>query len=125
MGSYSALSVVAPAGELIRSGKKTLEIRTWVPEKLPLRNLLIVQNKIRLSSGGMIHDPDGEVVAIVDVETVADWIEAEMEESCATYWEAGWKAWRLTNLRPIYTPLPAPARLRIYSLEFPEASLLA
>lgn len=60
MKSHPALSVIAPAGDLIRSGKKTLEIRQWIPESIPLRDLVIVQNKIRLSRDGVSDDPDGD-----------------------------------------------------------------
>ncbi len=51
--TYTALSVVAPAGDHIRVGAKRLEIRRWRPDTLPLRDLLIVQNRQRLSSGGL------------------------------------------------------------------------
>lgn len=119
MKSYAALSVVEPAGERIRSGKKTLEIRQWSPESIPLRDLVIVQNKIRLSSNGVTEDPHGEAVAIVDVESVEEWKENEIYEACASYWEPGWKAWRLSNVRPLYLEERFPARLRIYTVELP------
>lgn len=117
-----ALSVVYPAGDWIRLGKKTLEIRQWSPESLPLRDLVIVQNKIRLSSSGITEDPDGEAVAIVDIESVADWQESQLAEACATYWEHGWKAWQLTNIRPLYSPTSVTAKLRIYPMEWPNST---
>jgi len=120
MKSHFALSVVSPAGDRIRSGKKTLEVRQWEPESLPLRNLVIIQNKIRLSSQGVTEDPDGEAVAIVDVESAEEWKENEIDEACASYWEPGWKAWRLTNVRPLSLDLRFPARLRIYSIDLLE-----
>ena len=120
MKSHFALSVVAPAGDLIRSGKKTLEIRQWLPDSLPLRDLVIIQNKIRLSSEGVTEDPDGRAVAIVDVESVDEWKESEVDEACASYWEPGWKAWRLNNVRPLSLQDRFPARLRIYSVDLPE-----
>ncbi|QIF02789.1 ASCH domain-containing protein [Roseimicrobium sp. ORNL1] len=117
--THPAISVVAPAGDWIRAGKKTLEIRRWQPEELPLRNLVIVQNHIRLGSDGTTEDPAGMAVALVDVESVEAWREDEIEPACASYWEPGWLAWRLVNVRPIEPPLPCPARLRIYSVELP------
>lgn len=117
--THPALSVVAPAGDWIRDGKKTLEIRRWQPETMPLRNLVIVQNSIRLSSEGMTEDPDGTAVALVDVESVEAWREEDVEPACASYWEPGWLAWRLVNVRPLTPPLLCPARLRIYSVELP------
>lgn len=86
MKSYAALSVAVPAGDRIRSGKKTLEIRQWSPESVPLRDLVIVQNKTRLSSNGVTEDPHGEAVAIVDVESVEEWKENEVNEACVSYW---------------------------------------
>ena len=85
MGSYLALSVIAPAGDLIRSGKKTLEIRQWAPETLPLRNLVIIQNTKRLSRDGLHEDPEGKVMALVDVDSVEEWKECEFEEACASF----------------------------------------
>jgi hypothetical protein len=41
---YQALSIVAPNGGRIAQGLKTLEIRSWQPEYLPLKNLVIVEN---------------------------------------------------------------------------------
>lgn len=42
--TYSALSIVAPSGTKIAQGLKTLEIRSWTPKQLPLRDLVIVEN---------------------------------------------------------------------------------
>ncbi|MEO5916803.1 MAG: ASCH domain-containing protein [Luteolibacter sp.] len=119
MKPHLALSVLAPAGELIRSGRKTLEIRQWCPESIPLRDLVIVQNKNRLSRDGVTDDPDGEVMAIVDVESVEEWNENEMNEACASCWEPGWMAWRLSSVRPVHLDGRFPARLRIYSIDLP------
>lgn len=119
MKSHPALSVVAPAGDRIRSGLKTLEIRQWSPETVPLRDLVIIQNKVRLSSEGVQEDPDGELMAIVDVESVGEWKEHELIQSCSAYWEPGWKAWRLSNIRPLSSDGRFPARLRIYWIELP------
>lgn len=44
-----ALSIVYPAGTRIAEGKKTLEIRSWLPPRLPLLNLLVVENHISFS----------------------------------------------------------------------------
>ncbi|MGF1656066.1 MAG: ASCH domain-containing protein [Verrucomicrobiales bacterium] len=120
MKSYFALSVLAPAGDRILAGEKTLEIRQWRPESLPLRDLVIVQNKIRLSSAGISEDLDGEAIAMVDVESVDDWKPHERSEACAAYWEPGWKAWRLSNVRPWSLKGAYPARLRVYTIDLAE-----
>lgn len=121
MKTYLALSVVEPAGDRIRAGLKTLEIRRWKPEHLPLRDLLIVQNKVRLSSTGPVEDANGTAVAIVDVVDVREWQPEEVGASCATRWEAGWLAWELQNIRPFQTVHPIPARLRLYTVFLEEA----
>lgn len=35
---FSALSIVAPSGQRIAQGMKTLEVRSWQPEQLPLKD---------------------------------------------------------------------------------------
>jgi hypothetical protein len=111
---FTALSVVAPAGERIRDGAKRLEIRRWKPDTLPLRDLLIVQNRHRLSESGPQEDPAGVALALVDVVGVHPWREDELAASCASYWEAGWLAWELANVRPLDPVYPVPARRRLY-----------
>ncbi|MDA3872730.1 MAG: hypothetical protein PF795_02080 [Kiritimatiellae bacterium] len=59
-----ALSVIEMPGRAIASGKKTLEVRRWRPESLPLIDLVIVQNKRRLTVEDPI-DQEGRVVAVV------------------------------------------------------------
>lgn len=117
MKIYRALSVVAPAGAKIRDGRKRIEVRQWQPDELPLRDLLIVENKIRLSSKGVCEDPDGRAVALVDVVAVNDWKESELEAATAPYWEPGWLGWHLENVRPVDYPYSVPAKLRIYEVE--------
>lgn len=120
MKIYRALSVVTPAGSRIRSGKKTIEVRKWCPDEFPLRDLLIVQNDIRLSRSGVTEDPNGRVVALVDVVAVTDWKEEHLAASCAPYWAAGWLAWHLENIRPLDFVEPVPACRRIYEIELSE-----
>jgi hypothetical protein len=49
---YTALSIVAPNAERIVQGLKTLEVRSWQPEKLPLKDVVIVQNQNFLLNEG-------------------------------------------------------------------------
>ena len=114
---YKALSVVDTAGKRIRDGLKKLEIRKWLSDKMPLSDVVIVQNSIRLSSSGISHDPNGRALALVDFIDFTDWTEEQLEESCASYWESGWYAWRIANVRPISTIITPPAKLRIYEID--------
>lgn len=117
--TFTALSVVAPAGDRIRAGAKSLEVRRWAPETLPLRDLLIVQNRHRLGSAGAAEDPAGTALALVDVGAVRPWREDEVAAACASSWEPGWLARELTNVRPVEPVVPAPARRRLYSVTLP------
>ncbi len=110
-----ALSVVQKAGKLISSGEKTLEIRKWKLDELPLVNLAIVQNKRRLTKEDPI-DPNGSVVAVVDVTHIRKWTPEDAEETCSE-WEEGWLAWELKNVRKVTSPLAAPAKRKIYEIE--------
>lgn len=120
MKTYCALSVVSPAGSRIQSGRKSIEVRKWHPDGLPLRDLLIVENDTRLSRSGVTEDPNGRVLALVDVVAVTDWEKEHLAASCAPYWEAGWLAWHLENIRPLDWAEAVPARRRIYEIELPE-----
>ena len=121
MKPYRALSVVAPAGAKIRAGRKRIEVRQWRPDELPLCDLLIVENEMRLSSKGVREDPNGRVVALVDVVAVSDWKEGELDSATAPYWEPGWLGWHLENIRPVDYPHPVPAKLRIYEVDLPNS----
>ena len=113
--TYQALSIVAPAGQRVSEGKKTLEIRSWRPESLPLKDLLIVENK-----NFLIQDQDEEIgraVAIVDIESAHLWAENELALAAASYWEDGYWAWVISNVRPIEKFVEVPAKRKIYSID--------
>ncbi|HSI84169.1 MAG: ASCH domain-containing protein [Candidatus Methylacidiphilales bacterium] len=116
---FQALSIVHPAVERILRGEKTLEIRQWAPDVLPLRHLLLVQNRHRLGSAGIREDPDGRALALADVLHVRPWTRVDCAASCSRpeAWEPGWLAWELTHVRPVTYPHPVPARLRLYSVD--------
>lgn len=112
---YLALSIVAPSGTKIAQGIKTLEIRRWKPQDLPLRDLMIVENTHYLNREG---DEDiGQAVALVDIESVHAWQKDEVEAACATTWVDGYWAWVLSNIRPIDLPFTVPAKRKIYAIE--------
>jgi hypothetical protein len=115
--NFRALSVIEPYGHFISIGKKTIEVRKWRPDDvLPITNLVIVENAIKLSSTIQPYDPDGYVVAMVDVTNIRNWKEKDLDSSCSTSFEAGWLAWELENIRKVVYPLKVPARLRIYDI---------
>ena len=75
---FHALSVIKPYGQLINSGKKTIEVRQWQPDTLPIFDLVIIENSIKLSSTGVSYDPEGVVVAMVDIRTTREWVENDL-----------------------------------------------
>jgi len=111
-----AISIVAPGGQLIAAGKKTLEIRKWYPEILPDEDLLIVENHRYLLAEG---DEDiGYAVAVVKVKTVRPFIEQDIAAACASYFEVGWLAWELSDVRIIAKPQQAKAKRKIYQVDW-------
>lgn len=113
-----ALSIVAPNGTNIATGRKTLEVRSWRPMNLPVRNLLIVQNH-RLLVEERQSDPNGIAVALVDVESVHEWESSEVAAACADKWSPGYWAWTLSNVRPIPGAIRVAARRKLYEVQPP------
>lgn len=115
IATYNALSIVTPSGTKIANGEKTLEVRQWTPDTVPMRDLLIIVNDRYLTEPGAT-DPAGRAVALVDVVEVFDWQRDHVEAACATYWEEGWIAWRLVNVRPARHDGPLIAARKIYEI---------
>jgi hypothetical protein len=115
-----ALSIVAPNGSRIAAGHKRLEIRSWRPPQLPLRNLLVVENRIFLRDEDEI-DPDGMAVAVVDVAEVHAWQPSERDAACWTQWEPGLWAWQLSRVRPIAGAFQVTARRKLYDAPVSDA----
>lgn len=98
---------------MIASGTKTLEIRCWAPGIGPAEDLLIVENTHYLREDGE-EEADGLPVALVNVRHVRPFALADMAAACATYFEEGWLAWELANIRPIQTSVKVRAARKIY-----------
>lgn len=110
-----AISVVSPAGKNIALGKKTLEIRKWAPNIGCNEDLLIVENHNYLLKDG--NEEMGKAVAIVKVKNVRPFVESDIDAACASYYEADWLAWELTDIRAIETPIKMIAKRKIYEVE--------
>jgi len=110
-----ALSVVANAGDMIASGEKTIEVRTWTTDIDPSEDLLIVQNGRHLREGD--EDLDGEAVAIVKVACIRPFVREDCDAAHTRLFEEGWYSWVLTDLRPIpHRPTVLAAR-KIYDVD--------
>ena len=112
---YTALSIVAPNGERIAQGLKTIEVRSWQPENLPIKNLMIVENQNYLLNDG--DTEMGWAVALVDIESVHPWLPDEIEAASASYWAKGYYAWVITNVRPFAEPIQMVAKRKLYLTE--------
>ncbi|MFD2176090.1 ASCH domain-containing protein [Veronia pacifica] len=120
-----ALSVIKPWASMIAAGTKTLEIRSWKPDSLPMLNIALVENTVRLTEKGQ-HDLDGQIVAIIDVTACKPWIKADCRNAgCEdSQFEEGWLAWEISNVRPLKRPVNAVARRKFYDLSRSEKEAL-
>lgn len=112
---YLALSIVAPSGQRIAQGLKILEVRSWRPDQLPLKDLVIVENQTYLNNEG--DEELGYAVALVDIDSIHTWQENEVDAACATYWAEGYLAWLISNIRPFAQSLHTIAKRKLYRIE--------
>ena len=114
--TYQALSIVGTGCSKIAAGLKTIEVRSWPPPVVPMKDLLIVQNTIYLKKDGDF-DPDGEAVALVDVNHVEPWTQDQFEAATAGTFKAGLTGWHLTNVRKVKCNNRVLAARKIYEVE--------
>ncbi|CAH3472367.1 ASCH domain-containing protein [Citrobacter freundii] len=117
---YQALSILKPAVDLILDGKKNIEIRSWLPPEIPMKNVVIVQNQKYLSSDEDIDD--GVALAIVDFTEFKVWTEDDYNEngfsvSLGRTWKEGYFTWKIENIRKLKKPILCKAMKGIYQLE--------
>lgn len=105
---HRALSVKQPWANLIASGKKTLEIRSWsVAYRGPL--LICASRKPAI-------EPFGCAVCLVDLVDIVPFDRSRLRESCLEAWIPGRLGWVLKNPR-IVEPFPVKGRLHTYLVE--------
>lgn len=123
---YQALSILKPAVDLILDGKKTKEIRSWLPKTLPLKNILLVQNENYLTFDE--DEDEGVALALVDFTKFSSWTEGEYLQdgsaiSLGRIWRPGYFTWEIENIRVLDTPLSCMAKKGIYDVELEEVTL--
>jgi len=111
-----AISIVAPSGNAVASGIKTIEVRSWRPDALPLMDLVVVENKRYLSAENP-EDEEGFAVALVDVHEVHGWEPSEVRAACSSGWQPGYFAWSLSNVRGLPGTQKVCARRKLYQLD--------
>ena len=52
------------------------------------------------------------------VKAVRPFVLADMPAACASYFEDGWLAWELSDVRPINSPVTIHAARGIYEVDF-------
>lgn len=105
---YVALSVKQPWANLIASGRKTLEIRSW---STSYRGPLLV-----CSSRVPKIEPYGQAVCLVDLVDIIDFRPEDLAKSCLNEWIPGKLAWVLKDARPVIG-FPVKGRLHTYLVE--------
>lgn len=117
---YQAISILNPAVENILNGSKSIEIRSWHPETMPLNNVILVQNEKYLKNQ---MDVDfGVAMAIVDFVSVREWLYEDylrqnQDTTLNKPWFSGYFVWEIKNVRPLHKPIPCLARKGIYTLD--------
>lgn len=112
-----ALSIVSPHGTNIALGKKTIEVRSWLPPENFNEDLIIVENHHYLHNDGDT-DPNGKAVAIVKIKRTREFLESDIPAAMATRWEPGYYSWELVDVRPLDSKQMVLAARGIYDLDF-------
>lgn len=117
MNKIKALSIVSPNGSRIADGRKTIEVRSWLPDINSGEELLIVENKNFLKNDED-SDPFGLAVATVQVSNTRPFVEADIAAACATRFADGYYSWELKNVRKLEHPFMVVAKRGLYEVDF-------
>lgn len=107
--------MIKPYGDLIISGKKQIEVRSWYPKYLPMKNVVLVQNKNRLSSE--YEEELGFAIGIIDIEEYRNWDKNDLEKSCCDTFSEGYYAWIISNIRAFKEQIPVIAKRKLYEID--------
>jgi len=116
---YDALSILKPSVDNIVSGVKNIEIRSWVPREIPLKNVVLVQNEKYLHHKDDIDS--GIAMAIVDIIDVLPWTRDEYlkqgpDITIGKKWSPGYYMWVINNVRPLNKKIICDAKKGIYKV---------
>lgn len=106
-----ALSVQQPWANLIASGEKTIETRTWSTNH---RGPLLI-----VSSRRPAIAPAGCAVAVCDLVDCRPMTEADEPAACCEIYP-GAVAWVLADVRPLARPYPLRGSLGLYTTTLPD-----
>ncbi len=117
---FTALSIVYPAVTNILLGIKKVEIRSWTPPRLPMRDVLLIENRKYLHDGDV--DPDAKAVALVDIISVIPWtyLDSQLQDSTTKItkeWKPGYFMWEISNIRKIAPTINCIAKKGFYTVK--------
>ena len=108
--NYTALSVHQPYANLIASGRKTLEIRSW---KTKHRGPLLICSAKRPA----VEPPLGVAVCLVDLVDVRPFEPGEIAAACLDRHYEGHYAWVFQNPREV-EHFPVKGQQRLFSVGY-------
>ncbi len=112
-----ALSLTQPYANLICSGLKTIETRSW---KTNYRGSLLICATLQkvLDEHKKIIEPRGMAICIVDVINCRPMTKEDETAACIDLFNGAW-AWETNNLRVI-KPFMVKGQLNIFNVDFEE-----
>ncbi len=103
-----ALSLQQPYANLVASGKKTLETRTWTTK---YRGDILI-----CASMSGVGEPKGVALCLVTIDYIRPMTQADIEDACVELYPRA-QVWGLSNLRVLEDPFPVKGQLSLYNLE--------
>jgi len=103
-----AISVKQPWANMIASGKKTIETRTWSTKYRG--DLLIVSSKRPNTP------PAGCALCVVELYDCVPMTPDHEHDACLEVYPKAW-AWMLRNIRPLAYPFQVTGKLGIYNYD--------
>lgn len=93
------LSVRAPWAQLIASGRKIVELRTW---PAPVRGRIAIQQSLRTDASSHEVSPGKPGHVIATVEVVDCYVATEADADCACVTVDELRAYQASSPRPVY-----------------------
>lgn len=124
MSLIKALSVRQPWAELIASGEKTIEVRTW---KTSYRGELLICAAAAMDKRWAKQNlglPTGVAVAIVELVACRPYLDGSDDAAARCEPGEGYFAWVLTNVRRVKTPFAVKGKLNLFQVELPAGAIL-
>jgi hypothetical protein len=103
-----ALSLQQPYANLVTSGKKILETRTWITKH---RGDILI-----CASMSGIGEPKGVALCMVTIDYIRPMVETDIEDACVELYPRA-QVWGLSNLRVLESPFPVKGQLSVFNLE--------